>query len=374
MDDMSIFNIDGFDRISQGKSCGNKGGLAIYIDNRFDYEIIMNLNMYKQWEGLVIKVKGDTLTNPFIICNVYRPPRSTIPVLMEFLNELTPVMNSLDMPNHNVILVYCEFLDLLMSLSLNPQITLPTRFSTNNGTLIDNIFTKLFNPSVSTCAGIHINRLSDHQPCFLFIDIHITRRSSPTFIQIHNLTPHSLLAACNDLKEINICGKLDKSPTADVDQNYNIMYQEIHKVMNKYTTMRTVKFAKHKHKKTNWITYGVLKSIKYRDKLYKTLRKTPQGTESHATLTINLRTYNTILRRVIRAAKSAYYECAFNRHRFNIKNTWGVINEIITKSAKIKSFPDIFKDGQHELNDDREIANRFNANKCRPRSITKYPL
>ena len=305
MDDMSIFNIDGYDRISQGKSCGNKGGLAIYIDNRFDYEIIMNLNMYKQWEGLVIKVKGDTLTNPFIICNVYRPPRSTIPVLKEFLNELTPVMNSLDMPNHNVILagdfninilkvneniVYGECLDLLMSLSLNPQITLPTRFSTNSGALIDNIFTKLFNPSVSTCAVIHINRLSDHQPCFLFIDIHITRRRSPKCIQIHNLTPHSLLAACNDLKEINICAKLDKSPTADVDQNYNIMYQEIHKVMNKYTTMRTVKFAKHKRKQTNWITYGVLKSIKYRDKVYKTLRKTPHGTESHATLTINLRT------------------------------------------------------------------------------------
>ena len=104
MDDMSIFQIDGYDSISQGKSCSNKGGLAIYIDNRFDYEIIMNLNMYKQWEGLVIKVKGDTLTNAVIICNVYRPPISTIPVLREFLNELAPVVNSLDMLNHNVIL------------------------------------------------------------------------------------------------------------------------------------------------------------------------------------------------------------------------------------------------------------------------------
>ena len=92
----------------------------------------------------------------------------------------------------------------IMSHSLNPQITLPTRFSTNNGTLIDNIFSKLFNPSASTCAGIHINRLSDHQPCFLFIDIHIVRRSSPKFIQIHNLTPQSLLTVSNDLKEINI--------------------------------------------------------------------------------------------------------------------------------------------------------------------------
>ena len=42
-------------------------------------------------------------------------------------------------------------------------------------------------------------------------------------------------------------------------------------------------------------------------------------------------------------------------------NHAGVINEIISKSAKTKSFPDIFKDSQHELNYVREIANRFNA-------------
>ena len=70
MDDMSIFNIDGYNRISQGKSCGTKGGLAIYIDNWFDYEITMNLNMYTHLEGHVIKVNGDTLTHPFIICNI----------------------------------------------------------------------------------------------------------------------------------------------------------------------------------------------------------------------------------------------------------------------------------------------------------------
>ena len=57
----------------------------------------MNLNIYKQWEGLFIKVKGDTLTNQFIICNINRPPRSTIPILREFLDELAPVLNSLDM-------------------------------------------------------------------------------------------------------------------------------------------------------------------------------------------------------------------------------------------------------------------------------------
>ena len=152
------------------------------------------------------------------------------------------------------------------------------------------------------------------------------------------------------------------------------MYQEIQKVMKNYTTTRTVK---HKHKTTKWITYGVLKSIKYRDK-YKTLRITPPDTERHATLKINLRTYNrpTILTRVeglIRTAKSTYYECAFNRNKLSIKNTWGVINEIISKSAKNKSFPDIFKHGQI----DQEIAkklNQFFFSKCRPRPIQKHPL
>ena len=103
-------------------------------------------------------------------------------------------MNSLDMPNHNVILagdyniyllkvneniLYGEFLDLLMSHSLNPQITLPTRLSKITVPVIDNIFCKLFNPSVSTCAGIHINILSDHQPC-LFIHRHTHHQEKST--------------------------------------------------------------------------------------------------------------------------------------------------------------------------------------------------
>ena len=36
---------------------------------------------------------------------------------------------------------------------------------------------------------------------------------------------------------------------ADADENYNTFYQEIQKVMNKYTPTRTVKYDKHKHKK-----------------------------------------------------------------------------------------------------------------------------
>ena len=81
---------------------------------------------------------------------IYRPPRYTIQIFREFIDELAPVMNSIDMQNNNVMLTgddhinlfkvsenipYGEFMYLLMSHSLNPQITLPTRLSTNNGTV-----------------------------------------------------------------------------------------------------------------------------------------------------------------------------------------------------------------------------------------------
>ena len=43
-DDISMFRIDGFcNCISQGKSCGNKGGLMISVDDRLNFELTLNL-------------------------------------------------------------------------------------------------------------------------------------------------------------------------------------------------------------------------------------------------------------------------------------------------------------------------------------------
>ena len=40
-DDKSHLQIDGYDCITQGKTCGNKGGLVMYINNCFNYKVIM---------------------------------------------------------------------------------------------------------------------------------------------------------------------------------------------------------------------------------------------------------------------------------------------------------------------------------------------
>ena len=63
--------------------------------------------------------------------------------------------------------------------------------------------------------------------------------------------------------------KFDQNQIADINVNYDIFLDDIGKSQNKFITRRLVKYNKYKHKKSTWITQGLLKSIRYRDKWYK---------------------------------------------------------------------------------------------------------
>ena len=53
-------------------------------------------------------------------------------------------------------------------------------------------------------------------------------------------------------------------------QTYYHFKIEFQKSGPKYSAKFTafLEFKKHRHKKTNWISYGILRSIKFRDNLY----------------------------------------------------------------------------------------------------------
>ena len=71
-----------------------------------------------------------------------------------------------------------------------------------------------------------------------------------------------------ELMKLDIYNNLNKDVFADPNENYNLLEEIITDTMN--TSIPTViqKLNKHKHKKTPWITQGIIKSIKFRDKLY----------------------------------------------------------------------------------------------------------
>ena len=106
--------------------------------------------------------------------------------------------------------------------------------------------------------------------------------------------------------------------------------------------------------------YAILKSIRFRDKLYKKLKFTNPVLREYEILYTNLETYNKILKRSIREAKQLFLESTFNRYKSDIRNTWKTINEILSRSHKTICFPKSLNINGYEITNQLHIATEFN--------------
>ena len=165
----------------------------------------------------------------------------------------------------------------------------------------------------------------------------------------------------NEITKSNIINKLDKNLFSDPNSNYNILIEEMDMANVKHMPYKIVTFNKRKHKKPAWITKGILRSIKYRDNLYTFMKMTNPNAKGYFVQKINLRTYNCILRRSIRAAKLIYYEILFNKYRNNTRKTWKTINDILSRPSKKKTLQKTFREGDFKITNNVEIANKFNS-------------
>ena len=135
----------------------------------------------------------------------------------------------------------------------------------------------------------------------------------------------------------------------------------IEKNKDKFLPCKNIKFNSRKHKKNSWISYGILKSIKFRNELYKKIKKSDPNTNEYDILSTNLNTYNKILKRSIRMAKQRHYRNIFNIYSGNVKKTWSMINDILHKNKQNTKLPIYFKHGEKKISDKKDIANKFNA-------------
>ena len=119
------------------------------------------------------------------------------------------------------------------------------------------------------------------------------------------------------------------------------------------------KFNKYKHKKTNWNTFGILRSIKFRDNMYRRLRQTSLNTFEYHNLKFNLLSYNKILKKIIREAKLKFYQSKFEKYKSKSKETWQTIDEVINKKDT-KTLPDFMIIENQKVTDKSVIANKFN--------------
>ena len=116
-------------------------------------------------------------------------------------------------------------------------------------------------------------------------------------IQIRSHNETSFINDEKDLQSSNVITLMNNNVTSNPNDNYNILLEEIKKAIDKHMPQKTVKFDKYRHKKETWITSGNLKSIRYKDKLYKQLKMTNPLIPQYNILKTNLKTYSTILKK-----------------------------------------------------------------------------
>ncbi len=185
---------------------------------------------------------------------------------------------------------------MLTSHSFYPKLTLPTRLSNSHGTLIDNFLCKLIEATLDTnTCGILINKLSDHQPYFTFLNniqhndhthkyVKITKQDKQSIQRFHEEMCHSLE-----------CVTFNNDLTKDFKDNYNVLHNIIQHAKTKHMPEILVKYNKYKHKNNPWITLGIIRSIHYRDNLYKNYKMMDPKSQQFNIQKRNLKTYNNIL-------------------------------------------------------------------------------
>ena len=219
--------------------CSSHGGLAIYISEKFNCSTI-DLNINSQiWEGQFIEIENIESNKSLIIGNVYRPPNNTNTLYQDFTNEFIPILENLQRANCETIIAGDFNIDLLkinnnatlgnyfnsvVAQSFFPLITLPTRFSDHNCTLIDNFLCKLNRSYLPSTSGILVSRISDHLPYFTFFNLLTSKRNEPSkSVKIQTWNAECIHHFQTELNNANIYELLDTTLTADPTKNLNIL-------------------------------------------------------------------------------------------------------------------------------------------------------
>lgn len=143
--------------------------------------------------------------------------------------------------------------------------------------------------------------------------------------------------------------------TNNVDDAYKY-FQDI--FFNLYNSCIPEKQCSKKQVKTNmksWITKGLIKSSRKKNKLYK--KYLSSGTEE---LKTKYKNYRNRLNKLKIILKKSYYEQKFTILKGNIKQTWELINDIVQRKNKEPVNITEFKENNKDVTDSKQIVNKFN--------------
>lgn len=262
--DKSSIQIPGYQCICSNGVCSTKGGLVIYIAEEYNFKRIEAYQRSNQWEGMFVEIFGSNLKSPIIVGNMYRSPKTEEVDYDTFNKEFLATLEMFNDTRKEIILArdyninllkinekpkFNEFFEEMLSKGLIPRITLLTRITNTSATLIDNFFCSVGENMENSTAGILTSMLLDHQPYFLSLKNVKGKDNTPELMIRARGKPTAVEDMIEELRNANIMGSLDTSPSGNPDINYQVLDNIIAKAREKHFPIKQVKFNKKVHKK-----------------------------------------------------------------------------------------------------------------------------
>ena len=251
-----------------------------------------------------------------------------------------------------------EFLDSLASNSFIPLILQPTRITSHSNTLIDNIFSNVFDPDI--VSGNLTATISDHLPQFAIIPnmfSNIIGNKSKIYerdwfkFDRENFIPDCFSVEWKDLLKID---------ELDADNSTTMYLDKINMLLNTHAPLKRINKDKLKFKSKPWLTLGLQKSISVKKKLLTNYinKKDPILKEDFHT---KYKIYRNLLSTLMKKSKQAYYDKYFERNWNNIKNTWKRIKSLISLKTIAPHVPTVLSlNNGDTITNPYDIANTFN--------------
>uniref|UniRef100_A0A3B3C2G3 Reverse transcriptase domain-containing protein n=1 Tax=Oryzias melastigma TaxID=30732 RepID=A0A3B3C2G3_ORYME len=358
----SQFHIEGYNAFFINRTFQKGGGVALYVDQNLNSCIVkdMCLTIDTIMECVTVEIETEKSKNTIVSC-IYRKPGSCIDMFREKLFELYEGLNNrkmifvcgdinIDLLNPLEQTAITEFINTMYSMCLYPTITKPSRITRNSATLIDNIFTNSIESE--TTSGLLINDVSDHLPIFMVkkkvTKIHNELRT----VKIHRKKNHETL---NKFKHELMEQNWDNVYIDDVNTAYNVFLEKFCTLYEKNCPLVT-KTICNKFAAKPWMTKGIQKACKKKNKLYKEFLK-KRTIEAQ----VNYKTYKNKLISIMRLSKKEYYSSIIEKNKNNIKNTWNILNKLIKQGKQKDNLPThILTNDGCSLRQPKEIANEFN--------------
>lgn len=363
-------DIDGY-VIEHCPTASKAGGALMYISKNIVYDERKDLNIYKkeQLESIFIEIYNNKSVNTIIGC-IYKHPCMSI---NEFNIEIKKLLNQLSSEQKNIILMgdfnidllnydsdsnIAQFLDQLLSNSLYPTISAPTRITNKSKTLIDNIFLNLLNTKL--IGGNIYESISDHLPQFLILK----KQNKELNTKNHNETMKRNFNKFNEDNFINEISTINwehilETNKKDPDFSLNQFLNKTNKILDKHAPFEKISQRKVKKKTLPWITKGIKASIRVRNKLQKQ-HLAAKSKAKKDKIYKTFQAYRTKIISLIRKSKKKYYEDFFKEKRNDLKKTWVGIKEIISNKQQSKHIINCIQNNNKLITKTKEIANTFN--------------